>query len=406
MSIAYKVVIIVTAMYGLFKIVISPNDNNLIEIGHLKESVTSQKSEILEIKTELANDTTDIKLIQKDIGNIQDDVKNIQDDVESISDNINELAKLNNSTTDNGIVMGTIVVDFIPQYQPKMHLVNNEIVLSEPKWIGKPGNTIIAVGRKDKNYQYPIESIKDMPFLTMYIEGENEVYFYGSYNEKNHWNGECILNVYNKNQLITIFDGEYEDGVLISYKRVSCEEGNEWKVAIRECKKDDNGNAYTNGETWDYKKTKSFIQKINSNDLDASYILTVDNFLKDFDEELITYYNGRTSNGYYNDDTGNAFIIKYFGDGEIEGAEGKVIHTLYEGRFSNGYFEDETDESWYITREINTKYMYYEGSFSGKTADNNKVEEFTNPIGRNYLVQKLKEKGFEEYESEFYIDYE
>lgn len=343
----------------------------------------------------------------------EEKIENVNKDLEEINGLLSNLSK---SVEENGKILAahTATLEYLSKpgqasgssakkvilngNSSLLTFVNNENKLASPKW----NDDEVVATDMETNEKYTGPQLRNEPLIIYYAEEENEVYFCGQYNKNDRWNGLCVLNVYKNNELITIFEGMYDDGKLCNYRRISCDEGESWAFADRtDC------NTYTTGETWVYEKTGSYTQKINKENLDANDILKIDGFMNTFNERLVAYYNGRTSDGFYNDNTGNAFLVKYFGDNEIEGTEGKaVIHTLYKGRFQNGYFEDETDESWYITRDVDTTYMYYKGSFSNRTADNKKVETFENPAGKEYISQKLKENGFEEYESEFYIEYE
>lgn len=346
---------------------------------------------------------TTIKVNEEKIKNIDKTVENINDSINTLTQSLNESDKilaahsamleyLSHPSQTSGVGLKKV------QFNNNIFsFTNNEDILSAPKF-----NNNYAVVDLETNQNYTISQLRNVSIITYYIENGNEIYFYGQYNENDCWNGLCILNVYKNNELVTIFEGIYNNGDLCSYKRVSCDNAEGWEVADRV-----DFNTYTTGEMRSYKKTKSYAQKISSDNLDTSLILTTDSFMEDLNERLLTYYSGKISDGSYNDDTGNAFWIKYFEDSEIKGIEGiNAIKTLYKGKFADGYFYDNTNESWYIAREIDTKYMYYKGSFSNKTADNKNRSEFINPAEKDYIVQKLKENGLEKYKDEFYIDYE
>lgn len=76
----------------------------------------------------------------------------------------------------------------------------------------------------------------------------------------------------------------------------------------------------------------------------------------------MVYYNGNISNGLFNDDTGNAYYVKYFDNGTAE--------TLYMGKIQDGAFEDITENAWMICKnDINRKeYSFYKGPFIGGEA--------------------------------------
>ena len=80
------------------------------------------------------------------------------------------------------------------------------------------------------------------------------------------------------------------------------------------------------------------------------------------------YYCGNTSNGFFNDDTGNAFLIKYNTDG--------LVRYFYHGKILNGQAHDMTEgaNSWEIAWGYdNDGYYFYQGRFDS-TKDKNKID--------------------------------
>lgn len=337
------------------------------------------------------------------ISDIRASLEDIDEDMQDLSKDVRELSEavyINNGKNSvlsaNNTENKTRKLKFVKDYLPQVEMVNNEPELKETKWIK---TVFIAEDAEENKYKPP--DLYNETFMTSYTENGKEVYFLGQYNENNHWNGKCILNVYNEGKLESIFEAIYNDGELYSYKRISDEKDETWKITDRINKED-----YKTGETWVYSKAESYKQEISLENYDESQILDFENFTEYKDQQLLSYYNGRTADSCYNDSTGDAYLVTYFKRGEISAAGDKdVIKTLYKGNFLDGIFNDDSDEAWYITREVDTTYMYYEGSFSGGTADNIKVEEFENYIGRNYISNKLHEKGFQEYEADFFVEY-
>lgn len=122
-------------------------------------------------------------------------------------------------------------------------------------------------------------------------------------------------------------------------------------------------------------------EAVNENDEYMEVIENSDNVIQ------TGYYSGRTSDGYYNDDTGDAYIIKYFPDG--------MVKTLYVGKFVDGMFNDRTDNAWYITKEIKTDYMYYKGYFEDGEALGNATSYFEGPsLSIDRINEILKENNF------------
>ena len=344
------------------------------------------------IITPINNHSKDIEYIIKSIESIDD-----------LSDDIDELSKFvytnfggGNSASNVSKDAPAKSVEFLDEYKPDYELVNNEPSLKNEfqKFV------YIANGTEDK-IKYNTEDLYYTKIITGYRDGEDEIYFLGQYNENNHWYGECILNIYKDHNLSCIFEAVYNDGELFSYRRISNEGDGTWEVADRV-----NKGEYKTGETWVYTNTIDYKQEISLNKYKESQILTFDDFINSTREKLLSYYNGGTSNGYYNDDSGNAYLIKYFEDGTIDGQGDKyVIRTLYQGKFVNGDLVDDTYSAWYITRETNTTYMYYEGSFSGGSPDDKKKVTFENYLNKNRIDEILDEKGFSEYKDKFFVEY-
>lgn len=338
----------------------------------------------------------------KDIEALEDDVKEIKENYSNIDDKIDELSSLVSDDHEMFLELVSMNTEERPytivlkdKYQIKTVKVENEEYLAAPTW--EEGNIIASDVNGDTIYNP--EDLYNVPIITSYLDGDNEVYFYGRFNENNRWNGKCILNTYNENKLVSIFEGIYDNGELFRYRTASTEnQGTIWWVNDRI-----NQGEYNSGETWTYTKTDDYTKGFTMEDVKEKQIVTVDKFFETRNENLLSYYKGNTANGLYNDDTGKAYLITYFTSGELDDKE--AIKTFYQGKFVKGHFEDSSDKAWYITREISTTYMYYEGSFSGGTADHKNEKEFENYIRYDYIVDKLKEKGFEEYSSEFFVEY-
>lgn len=63
-------------------------------------------------------------------------------------------------------------------------------------------------------------------------------------------------------------------------------------------------------------------------------MLDIASFQKFLNLNLVEFYHGNTSNGYYNDDTGNAYLVQY--------NNSNTVKTLYCGNFKDGVFNDNT----------------------------------------------------------------
>ena len=223
----------------------------------------------------------------------------------------------------------------------------------------------------ETNKNYRAENLRNKKLILTYVgpDGEN-IIFCGQFNSKQHWDGKCSINVYKKNRLILITDAEYEDGKILNYQQF-LNNGQTFIISVRK-----NKDTYNTGETWNYKfDDKCIRKKINLSDISLKDIITVTEFKMKIKTTPLTYYNGRTSNGSYNDTTGNAYYIKYSENGNIE--------TLYIGNFKDGRFDDTTgnaQEIVYDTFDNINRYFYYKGVFvkgnrQGKVDSNNYITQ-------------------------------
>lgn len=108
--------------------------------------------------------------------------------------------------------------------------------------------------------------------------------------------------------------------------------------------------------SWDYKQIKNFtLTNVKSDD-----IYTAANFAEKIDGTLKNYYKGNTSDGRYNDNTGNAYLVCYDDQG--------YVLSLYIGQFKNGKYDDMSGNAIEVvfdsSNNIN-RYFFYKGKFKG-----------------------------------------
>lgn len=219
--------------------------------------------------------------------------------------------------------------------------------------------------------EYTVDQLFNKKLLIPYMQDGKEVFFYGQFNEKEHWDGTCIFNIYgysedlDSNILETIMEAEYDDGVLISYRKVirstTTQNNNVWSIFYGEIIYKNGEVDYAKGETWNYFRVNEYLIGFDISNVNVKDIIYIDEFektLKNF-SFIEGYYCGNISNGYYNDDTGNAYMIKY--------TEVGFIRTIYVGRFKNGLPDDQSGNAWQIVfddYENVNRYFYYKGKFS------------------------------------------
>jgi len=238
-----------------------------------------------------------------------------------------------------------------------------------PEW---GNNEIIAEDKNGKKYK--AKDLYDKPVILSYKENGYLIVFYGQFNDKNHWDGPCVINTYKDDKLYLISETNYIDGQSYSYNEVLSDD-KLWHVLHVE--KIDN---YHLGESKRYYKKQEYTKKFKIKSISSSDVITINKFENSFiDRSLLEgYYSGEIKDGKYNDDTGNAYLIKFTDKGFVE--------FLYNGNFVDGYPEDDTNKAWSLFLDKKAKqYIYYKGDYSnGKKTD-------TSPKSNKYIsITKIK----------------
>lgn len=249
------------------------------------------------------------------------------------------------------------------------------------------GEDIIALDIVKGN-KYSKNQLVNQKLLIPYEDDGKEILFYGQYNENNYWDGSCIFNVYGYNEdskdivLETILEAEYDDGNLISYKKVfrsTTSQGVDvWSIFYGEIILENNEGSYARGETWNYFSVNEYVMAFDTSNAEVEDIIYVEDFvdnLKNF-SFIEGYYCGNISNGYYNDDTGEAYTVKYTQDGHVR--------TVYMGKFMDGLPDDQSGNAWQIVFDNSDnakKYFYYKGNFK-----NNRRQGTVS--SKDYVTQK------------------
>lgn len=252
----------------------------------------------------------------------------------------------------------------------KQYLESNEISihmisLSNPSWTK---NDVIAE-ETGNGKEYTAEEIIGRPLLIPYVDGKYNILFYGQYNEQYFWDGVCTINVYEGNDLYLITEATYDNGNIISYKQIiqDVSEGSgekEWIIADRVNKGNSNS-----GISKIYSRNDDYTMQFDYADVAIENLLTFGDYkemIENSDETIKRCYSGDTSGGYYNDNSGNAYLVRYTEDGYVD--------LLYQGRFKNGVFDDDSGDAWYIVKDGNGLYGYFKGVFKNgdrvETSDN------------------------------------
>lgn len=321
----------------------------------------------------LTNHGNQIEHLDEKIEQLEEDYNKINEQTQNsakLAEKDHEILLNLSASVKNEVVYN---VEFLNDDFARTITVNDEEFLSK---LDLQDSYIVA---KDWNGDttYTVSDFYNVPIITSYNEGDNEVYFYGRYNENGNWNGTCILNVYKGNNLVSIFEGVYQNGALYRYRRAADEGDGTWVITDRI-----NQGEYTIGETYTCSKTSDYVKEFTKENVKEKQITSVENFWASRNEKILSYYNGRTAKGYYNDDTGDAYLVKYDDTGNVR--------YLYKGIMKDGHGNDnrKNADSWaFIWGDANDGYHYHEGKFENshprKTAKDWKYpkdQDFINSI--------------------------
>lgn len=249
--------------------------------------------------------------------------------------------------------------------------------------------TVIAVNQITGT-EYKLSQVADQRILLPYTSGGQEVYFYGQISENGNWDERCILNAYRDNKLELITEAIYDDGKLLSCKQIFyydfTADGKTQTVWAYSDRVHEEG--FSSGATWLYVKKDADNQTkmFGLDDVEVADIITADDFRDKISGQKIAYYHGNTADGYFNDDTGDAYVIHYFPDG--------TVRYFGTGKFTHGDFTDSTGNAWYIVREDGedgkkpTDYMCYKGKMkNGMLSNSSNIKRFSTPLDSNDIQE-------------------
>lgn len=307
------------------------------------------------------------------------------------------LNKVENKSDVQKIELTPNFTQMIPiSYGPVESAYHNELLTLKDEIVAKD----ILTGQ-----EFSLEQLSGKKLLISYKENDKDVYFLGQYSKDCNWDGYCVTNAYNSDgTLFGICEYNFDDGVSLECKSIyNSQIDGEWIYVDRQ---------YLEGEAYgkSIRYSLNFEESKNFDDahVDVSDILYIDSFLNEIDTIMLSYYKGKISNGLYNDKSGEAYLITYFEPNTIENITEPVIKTLYKGKFVDGKFFEENYDSWYITRNIDTTYMYYKGGFlDGNIQHKDKTKEvFENYLTHEKIDEYLDRDGLSEYSKQFVTEYE
>ena len=224
--------------------------------------------------------------------------------------------------------------------------------------------------KMDEDYSEPpymdtiqdMEKLRDKYVLAIYNESGQDYYFYGKINDDGLWDGLCRVNTYVDGELRVVMDADFRDGRMQHRLQAYKSEKGTWVLSDR-----DIYNSYSSGISWVYPYIK-YEHDFNVSGPTSNDIISfaeLQTWITDNDLNCVAYYSGNIADGTYNDDTGDAYYIRFFDD--------KSVMTLYKGQFKNGSFHDETGNAFWISKALieQRNYIYFKGVFIDGNPDLN-----------------------------------
>lgn len=297
------------------------------------------------------------------VGKTQESVDKVRDDITSVKETNSSLIAKVEALEGNFSEVFTVSIK-----QNDLPIVESSYELENPTWDAED----IIASDLVSGEEYSAGFLAGKKLLVPYTNNGQEVVFFGQYNENYHWDKDCIINVYANDELILIMDAEYDDGKLVTYQQVlneTLQTGQDvWVVTEREHRADLNY-----GETWNYDRIEDYAKQFELDQVQMQDVVSAEDFITEIDTPVDSYYRGNTSNGIYNDNTGEAYLVRYNEDGTVK--------VLYKGCFADGKFDDSTGEAWELVFDSSNginKYFYYKGIFrKGNRANSKKIDYVT-----------------------------
>lgn len=297
----------------------------------------------------------------------QKDLKVLSSQIEGINekyDNINE--KYDEMNRSIGVMQGRLGVIVEPN-EDFVNMINQTYESYDSVYDGAKKNVWIDLKQevgKDliTGDTYKAEDLENDTIILSYIDENNdEVFFKGSFNEDNQWNGNCIINKYTDGNLNYIMNANYEEGTLVNYNQVftyvNTADIEVWAISSRTV--EGSGNA---GHTLTYYKEKEWKKNFENQYLKAENIINEEYFYNVMDLKIEGYYNGYTSDGLFNDSSEKAYMIKYTLDG--------YVRMVYFGGFVAGQPHEMNRNALAIAWGHDEKNYYY---YVGKIDDLSKI---------------------------------
>lgn len=316
-------------------------------------------------KDEISNLTTDVSEMREYL--YSDD--GVKDQLGEFSDKMDKVTNLLNITA---IKADVTTEEYI---RSNVSIVDNDISNSTSSI-----SSDTCIGTDSEGNVYIAKNLVDKTILLTYTEDDKEIYFLGQYNKNYHWNGYCVINTYDADgKLNSINESNFDDGNRLDYESFYLsDKQNEWIYTDRDCKKETN-----EGISIRYKSNFSKQKNFTATNVRVSDLIYIES-MKEYDnKEILSYYMGKTSNGVYNDDSGNAYLVRYNSEG--------FVSVYYKGNFKDGDFEDENAIEIVLDESDNiNKYFLYNGGFArGERISDDGIKYIT----QDEINTILKENG-------------
>lgn len=323
-------------------------------------NITSLNKDVKSINTKLNTANSEIKEMKEYLyadGGVKDQLGELSNNMDSITELLNITAIKANVTTEEYI-------------NSNVSVVGNNVSNSTSSF-----SADTCIGTDSEGKAYIAKDLIGQTILLTFDQGDKEIYFLGQYNDKYHWDGYCVINTYTDGVLNGVSESNFDDGNRLNYESfyLSDNQG-EWIYTDRDCKEDSNDGISIRYKL-DYDKQKNF----TLTNARASDIIYVENLASYDNKEVLSYYVGSTSDGVYNDNSGDAYLVRYNEDG--------FVNVFYKGCFQNGSFDD-TNAVEIVFDSSNDRYFLYQGTFvDGKRTSDDGIEYVT----QNEIDTILKE---------------
>lgn len=305
--------------------------------------------------------------IEKRLDNVEKDLKEINSGLYGASESKGIYTRLELIEQRMNSVEGTLNLAAIKLSDTLFAYIGDSLLIkNESNTTPAPLEEDMCIGTDAEGNEYIAKNMVDEKLLLTYEENGKEIYFLGQYNENYHWDGYCITNVYYPDgSLYGICESNFLDGERLDYKTVLSVGENKWDYYNRTCV-----DGISRGETVSYTFVYDKVMNFTKSNVRITDIIYADDFLSNQDVQTKQYYFGKTSDGKYNDDSGEAYQIIF--------NEDETVKTLYVGRFANGTYNDNTGEAWDIAySDVYGFYVYNAGVFKNGSAVNQSAEKIS-----------------------------